>query len=694
MILQIKLFGTEYVFKDIKEVLAKSNEEKSGDALAGIAAQNTSERIAAKEVLAKLTLEDLKNNPVVPYEEDEVTRVIQDGIDLEAYNKIKHLTVGEFRDFLLKSDEAAIKAIRDGLTSEMVAAVTKLMSNMDLVYTARKISNTATCNTTIGEKGTLSSRLQPNHPTDDIDGVIASVIDGLSYGVGDAVIGLNPVNDTIDSVSQILNAFNKFINKWEIPTQSCVLAHITTQIEALKKGVPMDLMFQSIAGSQKSNAAFGIDVKLLDEAYALMKEKKASKGTNFMYFETGQGSELSSEGNNGADQVTMEARCYGLAKRYKPFLVNTVVGFIGPEYLYDGKQVMRAGLEDHFMGKLTGLPMGVDVCYTNHMKADQNDLENLAMLLASANCTYYMGLPCGDDVMLMYQSTSYHDIAALRSITGKKPIAAFNERMEQLGIMKDGELTEKAGDASIFSDKSLEGAHKECDKDFIWKIKETTPARICVGRSGSRYRTETLLKFRADHAVAMDAVWSYVDESVVDKLDFVKVQTLIKDKEEYITRPDLGRRFSEETLDFIKEKCIKSPKVQIIAADGLSSPAIDANLEDIYGIIADGVKARGYSLGTPIFVKYGRVATMDRISEALNAEVTVLLVGERPGLATGESMSCYMAYESSTKKPESQRTVVSNIHKGGTPPVEAGAQIVSLIDILLEKKKSGVELKI
>lgn len=450
MILKTTLFGNVYNFSDVKEVLAKANEEKSGDRLAGIIASSTEERVAAKIVLSELTIGDLRNNPVVDYDIDEVTRVIQDGVNEEIYSKIKSMTIGEFREFILSSSGEEIKGIRDGLTSEVIAGVTKLMSNMDLICASRKIVNIATCNTTIGKNGALSARLQPNHPTDNIDGIMASVMEGISYGVGDALIGLNPAVDTIDSVSNILKAFKDFMNKFKIPTQNCVLAHVTTQMEAIKKGAPMDLMFQSIAGSEISNRAFGIDVKLLDEAYWIMKELKSSKGDNFMYFETGQGSELSSEGHNGSDQLTMEARCYGLAKKYNPFLVNTVVGFIGPEYLYDGAQVIRAGLEDHFMGKLTGLPMGVDVCYTNHMKADQNDLENLAVLLAQCNCNYFMGIPGGDDVMLMYQSTSYHDIAALREVTNKRPIKEFEMRLEELGIMKNGILTNRAGDPSIF----------------------------------------------------------------------------------------------------------------------------------------------------------------------------------------------------------------------------------------------------
>jgi len=450
MILRTTLFGNVYNFKDVKEVLAKANEEKSGDRLAGVIAGSTEERVAAKVVLSELTIGDLRNNPVVDYDTDEITRVIQDGVNEEVYNRIKGINIGDFREFLLSSSGEEIKEIRDGLTSEVIAGVTKLMSNMDLICVSRKLVNIATCNTTIGKLGTLSARLQPNHPIDNIEGIISSVMEGISYGVGDALIGLNPAVDTIDSVSNILKAFRDFMDRFKIPTQNCVLAHITTQMEALKKGAPMDVMFQSIAGSEISNRGFGIDVKLIDEAYAMMKELKASKGNNFMYFETGQGSELSSDGHNGADQLTMEARCYGFAKRYNPFLVNTVVGFIGPEYLYDGAQVIRAGLEDHFMGKLTGLSMGVDVCYTNHMKADQNDLENLAVLLAQANCSYFMGIPGGDDVMLMYQSSSYHDIAALREVTNKRPIKEFEDRLEELGIMKNGILTSKAGDPSIF----------------------------------------------------------------------------------------------------------------------------------------------------------------------------------------------------------------------------------------------------
>ena len=452
MILKTMLFGKTYQFRSVKEVLAKANEEKSGDKLAGVAAESSEERIAAKVVLAQLTLEDLFNHPVVDYDEDEVTRIIVDQVNLKIFDSIKHWTVEELREWILsdKTGDFEIKRISRGLTAEMIAAVCKLMSNMDLIVGAKKIKIQKTANTTIGKTGTFSARLQPNHPTDNVDGIMASVMEGLSYGVGDAVIGLNPVDDSTESVVRILNKFEEFRSEWDIPTQTCVLAHVTTQMEAIRQGAPTGLVFQSIAGSEKGNTAFGISGGLIQEARDLVLQQRQAVGPNVMYFETGQGSELSSEANFGADQVTMEARCYGFAKKYDPFIVNTVVGFIGPEYLYDSKQVIRAGLEDHFMGKLTGISMGCDVCYTNHMKADQNDMENLTVLLAAAGCTYIMGIPHGDDVMLNYQTTGFHETATIREMFNLRPIKEFEEWLKKMGIMENGKLTQQAGDASLF----------------------------------------------------------------------------------------------------------------------------------------------------------------------------------------------------------------------------------------------------
>ena len=434
----------------MKEVLAKANEEKTGDKLAGLAAETAQERIAAKVVLSALTLGDLRESPAVPYEEDEVTRIIQDDVNEKVFASIRNWTVAEFREWLLSEETttADINRIRRGLTSEMVAAVCKLMSNLDLIYAANKMPVTAHCNTTIGLPGTLSCRLQPNHTTDDPDGITASTLEGLSFGAGDAVIGLNPVTDSAEQVGKVLRRFDEIKNHWQIPTQICVLAHVTAQIKAVKAGAPCDLIFQSIAGSQKGNEAFGFNAATLEEARQLLLKEGTAQGPNVMYFETGQGSELSSNAHHNTDQVTMEARCYGFAKRFSPFLVNTVVGFIGPEYLYDARQVTRAGLEDHFMGKLTGISMGCDCCYTNHMKADQNDIENLAALLTLAGCNYFMGIPHGDDIMLNYQTTGFRETAALRELTGKTAIPEFQRWLEKMGFMENGKLTKKAGDGS------------------------------------------------------------------------------------------------------------------------------------------------------------------------------------------------------------------------------------------------------
>ena len=452
MKLSTVLAGKNFSFRSVKEVLAKANEEKSGDILAGIAATSDLERVAAKEVLSNLQVRDLRENPVVPYEDDEVTRINQDSIDPTVYSGIANWTMAELREYILSyaSTEEDLRRLSRGLTSEVIAGVCKLMGNLDLIYAANKIRVTATCNTTIGRRGCLSTRLQPNHPTDNVEGITASLFEGLSYGSGDALLGLNPVNDTSASLGEVLRRFDEVKNRFEIPTQICVLGHITTQIEAVEKGAPTDMIFQSIAGSQKGNNAFGFCAETVRQAQQLLKERGTAKGPNVMYFETGQGSELSSDAHFGADQVTMESRCYGFAREFNPFMVNTVVGFIGPEYLYDSRQVIRAGLEDHFMAKMHGVPMGCDCCYTNHMMADQNDIDNLSMLLGTCGVNYILGVPASDDVMLNYQTNAYHDAAAIREILGLRPIREFELWLEKMGIMENGRLTARAGDPTIF----------------------------------------------------------------------------------------------------------------------------------------------------------------------------------------------------------------------------------------------------
>lgn len=446
------LFGKVYDFHSVKEVLAKANEQKSGDTLAGIAAHDAKERVAAKYVLADLTVEEVTNEPAVPYKDDSVTRIILDDLDRTQYDAIKNLTIGQLREKILDNRLSGdqILTMARGMSSEVIAALAKLMGNLDLMYVSRKLYVRAHCNTTIGEPGTFAVRLQPNHPTDNVQGVTASLLEGLSYGAGDAVLGLNPAIDTLKSTSDILNLFHDVKERLHIPTQTCVLSHITTQLAALKSGVPMDLCFQSIAGSQAALASFGTDVEMLSEANDLMRRYSTAEGPNYMYFETGQGSELSSGGHNGADQLVMESRCYGLARHFHPFLVNTVVGFIGPEYIYDTKELIRAALEDNFCGHMHGLPMGCDICYTNHMKADQNDADSLLVMLASSGCHYVMGIPQSDDVMLMYQSTSYHDIAAVREMLGLSPITPFRRWLESYGIWENGRLGRNAGNARVF----------------------------------------------------------------------------------------------------------------------------------------------------------------------------------------------------------------------------------------------------
>lgn len=453
MILKTKILGRTYEFKDVKEVLAKASEKKSGDNLAGVIAESALERIAAKEVLANLTVKDLYENPTVPYEKDSVTRIIIDDINYEVYTEIKNKTIQEMREWILDDNSTSEMVLRAGsaLTSEAIAGISKLMSNLDMMLASAKLKITSTCNTTIGTENVLASRLQPNHPVDDVEGVAASTYEGLSYGIGDALLGLNPAIDTVESTTAIWNVLGDIRDKYEIPTQTCVLSHVTTQMEALKQGGGnADLCFQSIAGSQAALSAFGITTEMLEEANDLFHDKGHSKGPNVMYFETGQGSELSSSAHYDTDQQTMECRCYGLARHYKPFLVNTVVGFMGPEYIYDTKQLIRAALEDVFCGHLHGIPMGCDVCYTNHMVTDQNDAESILVLLTSAGVHYVMGLPQADDIMLMYQSTGFHDIAAARQLLHKEPIPEFKEWLEKRGIWENGHLGKNAGDASIF----------------------------------------------------------------------------------------------------------------------------------------------------------------------------------------------------------------------------------------------------
>ncbi|GBF41760.1 ethanolamine ammonia lyase large subunit [Leptospira ellinghausenii] len=438
---QIIIGKKTYQFRDLKEVLAKATPLRSGDFLSGVAAENQEERIAAQMVLADIYLSDFLNIELIPANKDEVTRLILESHDPSAFKMISHLTVGGFRDFLLSetTDLPVLESIRMGLTPEMVAAVSKLMSNQDLILVSQKIKIITKFRNTIGLPGRLSVRLQPNHPTDDPKGIAASILDGLLLGSGDAVIGINPATDHVPTCISLLEMLDAIIQTYSIPTQSCILTHVTTSMQVMQKGAPLDLVFQSIGGTEDLNQSFGINLSLLAEARDMaLSLKRGSIGNNVMYFETGQGSALSAGAHHGIDQQTLEVRAYAVARKFSPLLVNTVVGFIGPEYLYNGKQIIRAGLEDHFCGKLMGLPMGVDICYTNHADADQDDMDTLLTLLGVAGCNFIMGIPGADDVMLSYQSTSFHDALYLRQVLGLKPAPEFEQWLVQKGIFSNG----------------------------------------------------------------------------------------------------------------------------------------------------------------------------------------------------------------------------------------------------------------
>jgi ethanolamine ammonia-lyase large subunit len=432
-----------YSFKDLREVLAKASPHRSGDVLAGLAATSAEERVAAKFVLSEVPLAHFLEQPLIPYDHDEVTRLIVDTHDAGAFARVSSLSVGAFRDWLLsdEADTAALTALAPGLTPEMVAAVSKLMRNQDLVLVAQKCRVVTRFRTTVGLPGRFSTRLQPNHPSDDPKGILASIFDGLMFGIGDAVIGINPASDSVASTVRLLELLDELRVALDAPVQSCVLTHVTDSLKAVERGAPLDLMFQSIAGTEAANASFGVDLALLREACdAARSLGRGVLGDNVMYFETGQGAALSAGAHHGLDMQTAEARAYAVARSFEPLLVNTVVGFIGPEYLFDGKQIIRAGLEDHFCGKLLGLPMGCDVCYTNHAEADQDDMDTLLTLLAVAGVTFVMGVPGADDIMLNYQSTSFHDAWYVRKTLGLRPAPEFEAWLERMGIVRGLEL--------------------------------------------------------------------------------------------------------------------------------------------------------------------------------------------------------------------------------------------------------------
>ena len=698
--------GFVYSFADLKTLMAKATPLRSGDVLAGLAAGSAQKRVAAQRALADLPLTTFLSEVVIPYETDEVTRLIVDTHDRAAFAIVAHLTVGGLRDWLL-SDAAnteVLAQLAPGLTPEMAAAVTKIMRLQDLILVGAKCRVVTRFRNTIGLPGRLSTRVQPNHPTDDPLGVAASLLDGLLLGGGDAVIGINPATDNVDSCIRLLTMLDELRIRFDMPTQSCVLTHVTNAMQAMERGAPMDLVFQSIAGTQAANTGFGINLSMLREAQEMaLALGRGTVGSNVMYFETGQGSALSANAHHGVDQQTLEARAYGVARAYAPLLVNSVVGFIGPEYLYNGKQIIRAGLEDHCCGKLLGLPMGCDVCYTNHAEADQDDMDALLTLLGTAGCTFVMGIPGADDVMLNYQSTSFHDALYIRRALGKRPAPEFEVWLERMGLFHRGgerQLTSDTALSPIAQElNALVPASTSLSRAALWdKLRHFTPARIGIEPTGVSQPTDALLSFQWDHAGARDAVYSKL-ESVALEAEFIKLgQPVLRLKsdattrQEYLQRPDYGRRLSSASAEILTtEKA--GWDVIFVVADGLSATAANCHAASLLGAVLPALRDLGWQIGPVCLVEQGRVAIGDDIAARLEAEMVVVLIGERPGLSSPDSLGVYLTWRPNHEIIDSQRNCLSNIRPGGQSITFATSRLLYLMAESRRRLISGVELK-
>ena len=677
--------GERHAFPTLAALMAAATPLRSGDQLAGIAADTAAHRVAAQFALADLPLRSFLSEAVIPYETDDVTRLIIDGHNPSAFAPIAHLTVGGLRDHLLAdaTTTASLTALQPGLIPEMVAAVSKLCRVQDLILIARKAEVTTAFRTTIGLPGRLSTRLQPNHPADDPAGIAASILDGLLLGAGDACIGINPASDSPDRTHTLLCLLDDIRQRLDIPMQSCVLAHVTTTLELMRRGSPVDLVFQSIAGTQAANASFGITLAMLDEAAdAVAGLGRGTVGTNAMYFETGQGSALSANAHHGVDQQTLEARAYAVARRYRPLLVNTVVGFIGPEYLFDGKQITRAGLEDHFCGKLLGLPMGCDVCYTNHAEADEDDSDALLTLLVSAGLNFVMGVPGADDVMLGYQSTSFHDALAMREIFGKRPAPEFDAWLAAQGLL-DG-----SGRIRPPSQQALPSLLPTRAGTTI-AAPAPTPARVFLPRSGGSLGTPPLLHFRLAQARARDAVHAGFD---AEALGAIAVCSAAADRRDYLMRPDLGR-----TLDPVSHAALTAHAsdpaydLAIVLADGLSPGAMGRFGPGLLEALMPALE--GWSVAPVVVAQQARVALGDAVALALNARAVLMLIGERPGLSTPESLGAYLTWAPSATTTDADRNCISNIHPAGLGAAAAARTIALLLQSARALGRSGVALK-
>jgi len=698
-------------FPDLKTLMAKATPLRSGDTLAGVAAGSAQERVAAQMTLADLPLSTFLNEAIIPYEIDEVTRLIFDTHDATAFHDISHLTVGGFRDWLLSpaADSATLTRIGPGITPEMAAAVSKIMRIQDLITVGAKCRVVTRFRNTIGLEGRLSTRVQPNHPTDDPRGVAASMLDGLLLGGGDAVIGINPATDNVDACVKLLTMIDELRLRFDMPTQSCVLTHVTNAMQAMERGAPVDIVFQSIAGTEAANRGFGIDLALLKDAHQMaLSLRRGTVGQNVMYFETGQGSALSSNTHHGADQQTLETRAYAVARAFDPFLVNTVVGFIGPEYLYDGKQITRAGLEDHFCGKLLGLPMGCDICYTNHAEADQDDMDSLLTLMVTAGCTFIMGVPGADDIMLNYQSTSFHDALYVRRALGKRPAPEFEQWLIRMGLFDaDGErliLKPESGSPVVKALSELQSRLTPAGGSLIssseiWSsLRKLTPARIGIEPTGVSQPTSAHLDFQWDHAQARDAVNSELDlQGLSEQIENMGLQSIpmksaAADRKDYLQHPDRGRQLDslEDSLNTAEET---EYDVVFVIADGLSATAVNRHSLPMLASLIPGMLSQNWRIAPVVLAAQSRVAIGDDIAARLNANMSVVLIGERPGLTSPDSLGIYITWRPKPGSVDSQRNCISNVRPEGLPYPAAAKKLLYLMREGRRLEKTGIDLK-
>jgi ethanolamine ammonia-lyase large subunit len=702
---RVRLFNHDYSFVGLKSLLGAADFSKAGDRGAGLAAPTEVVREAARIILSSLTLEHLYDRPLTDDEGrvDSVMRVSCD-IDRDRFRTISSWTVGQLKDFLLESRGDDIAPLGFALTSVMVAAVCKLMDVHDLVLAARKISRVSKARTTLGLAGTLSSRCQPNHPVDDLRGITLLVYTGLALGGGDALIGVNPAIDTVENIAAMLTHLDKVRKAAGAPTQICVLAHVKTQLGCLERGAPVEVMFQSLAGTEKTNLTeFDISVDLLDHAWQTMAEKGSLAGIaeNFMYFETGQGSEYTYGKHNGIDMTTCEALCYGLARRYRPFMVNNVTGFIGPETHVDNFEMIVSNLQDHFMGKLLGLPMGMAPCYTLHSQITLDGQQMATQLLASAGANYYMDVYLNNDRMLAYFDTSAHDNQSLREVHGRTPTPEFLEWALARGIFK------KSDAGAVVRGPNWGNPRIFCASEAEFEeLLRVTPAMYGFENAGPRPANHVSRTLRSNQALARQAI---IRELNLDQLheiaDFLFLETEARDKESHLNSPHLGARLSARSEAELDDS---ESDVQVIVADGLSAEAVHANLADLYPVLVDGLESRDLRLARPIAVRYARVKLAEHIAECTGTALTILLIGERPGgdALASRSLSAYMAYQLVDEAARSdaarfsgnatirfEYTVISNIYSGGLLPVEAGSVIAEKAWQILEKHAAGNRLE-